>query len=130
MDWNNNKDPFDDIIKQFFGEPVRRSSRRPAEFTQGEEEERVMDFIQSGGKAYLIFELPGFSSKDISVSVKNNRLEIKAQKKSTGNVQDYLASRLTEGKTLRKSLPQGIEVESLEHTYKNGILEVTFIYHG
>jgi len=56
MDWN--EDPFEDIVNSFFGgRPQRRRAER---FTESEEEERNIDFVETNDFTYLVFEIPGF----------------------------------------------------------------------
>ena len=124
MDWHN-EDPFDSILKEFFGQPKarRKSSER---FTEGEQEDRTIDAIEADGALFLIFELPGFNAKDISIAVSDRRLEIHAQKKDTTAAQVYLHPRLQQGTLIKKTLSASINSKKVTHTYKNGILEVCF----
>ena len=49
-------DPFDDIVREFFGgSPVR--GRKRQNVIKNEEDDRVIDFIEERDKVYLIFEL-------------------------------------------------------------------------
>jgi len=127
MDWNNN-DPFDSIVREFFGESPRRR-RRHEEFTEGEEEDRVIDFIETDDALYLIFELPGYSNKDVTLALKDRRLEVQAHKQNAANAQEYLAQRLKQGIIIKKTLPGNVLVKSMKHTVKNGIIEVRFDKH-
>lgn len=123
MDWNE-QDPFDSIIRDFFGTPTRKR-RREEEFIESEEEDRVVDMIETKDKVFLVFEIPGFSQKDIVVMVKDRKIEIQAQKRITSNVQEYLAQKLQKGMHIKKTLPANVSAKDFTHTYKNGILEVT-----
>ncbi len=128
MDWHN-EDPFDSIFKEFFGQG-RAQRKRYESFTQGEEEERTIDVIETPDHVFLIFEIPGFNLKDIAVTIKERRLEVKAQKQSASQVQEYLLPRLRQGITIKKTLPADLDPKSLSYSYKHGILEVQFNKHG
>lgn len=123
MDWNDN-DPFDSILKEFFGESPRRVRRRET-FIEGEEEDRAIDFIETKDKVYLIFELPGFSQKDLTVVIKERKLDIRAEKKETDHIQVYLAQKLQRGVFIKKTLPQNVNTKKFNHTFKNGVLEIS-----
>lgn len=60
--------PFDSIVREFFGENPRRGYRR-RNIIRGEDEEQVIDLIESDDKVYLIFELSGYNEEDIFVEV-------------------------------------------------------------
>lgn len=124
MNFFNDNDPFESIVREFFGSPVRRKERET--IIQGEGEDRVIDFIESKDKIYLIFELPGFDEKDITVLIKGREIEIKAQKRSDENIQQYLTQKLRREFFIRKTLPNFINPKKFSYTMKNGILEVIF----
>ena len=113
-DFFNNNDPFEDIVKSFFSNSGARTRRQEDSFTQGEEEDRVIDLIESENKVYIIFELPGFSKKDVVIAVKDNKLTVSARK-SDSSVN-----------SITKTLPKYVDSRKMDHTFKNGILEVVF----
>ncbi len=117
-------DPFDNIIEEFFGRPKTRYRRE--QFIKGEDEERVIDFIETDEKVYLIFELPGYIEKDVTVEINGKNIEITAQKKNLENVKDYLAQKLSHGMHYKRTFPDYINTKKFTHTIKNGILEITF----
>ncbi|MFH1425599.1 MAG: Hsp20/alpha crystallin family protein [archaeon] len=118
-------DPFENILEGFFGRPPRQS-RNKEQFIRGEEEDRVIDFVEDGSKVYLVFELTGYTEKDVLVVVKNNELQINAQKRNGDKVQDYLMQKLHNGVLINKALPKFINPKKFSHTMRNGILEVVF----
>lgn len=122
MDWN--EDPFEDIVNSFFGGRPQR--RRKERFTEGEEEERNIDFIEDENFTYIVFEIPGYTKKDILVVIKGKTLEVSAKKSSATNIKEYLISKLQQGVSISKNLPSNIQSTKFTHTYKNGILEVKF----
>ncbi|MBD3252218.1 Hsp20 family protein [Candidatus Pacearchaeota archaeon] len=122
-------DPFEDIVREIFGgSPVRRA--RKDTFIKGEDEDRVIDFIEDEDKVYLIFELPGYNENDISVAVKGKELEISAKKSNGENIQDYLHQKLRNGISIRKNIPKFINSKKMSHTMRNGVLEVVFNKQG
>jgi HSP20 family molecular chaperone IbpA len=119
-------DPFEDIVRQFFGQGVPAKRRDRETVIDGEEEDRVIDFVEGIDKVYLVFELPGYGERDVVVVVKGKELEIKAQKKNGEKMQDYLMQKLHRGIFVKKNLPDFINSKKFSHTMRNGILEVAF----
>jgi HSP20 family molecular chaperone IbpA len=116
---------FDEIVKEFFGNSSVREKNRE-QFIKGEDEDRVIDFVEDDEKVYLVFEFPGFDEKDIMIAVKGRELEISAQKLKRENVQDYLNQKLGQGLSIRKKLPDFVDSKKMSHTFRNGVLEVVF----
>jgi len=122
MDWN--EDPFEDIVNSFFGgRPQRRRAER---FTESEEEERNIDFVETNDFTYLVFEIPGFTKNDFLIAIRGKNLEVSAKKSSAKNIKEYLLPKLQQGISIIKNLPQNVQAQKFTHTYKNGILEVKF----
>jgi HSP20 family protein len=77
---------------------------------------------------YIIqFALPGVDPKAVEVSVMDNSLTIKGERKanhdSTGK--EYFVREVTYGAFQRSvTLPEGVDVARVEATYVNGMLEV------
>lgn len=121
-------DPFDDIIREFFGNrtglgPVRKKREH---VIRGEEEDRVIDFLETEDAFYLIFELPGYTEKEVMATVKGRDVEIRAQKKRQEGVQDYLMQKLQHGVLYNKTLPSFMNSKKFSFTMKNGVLEIAF----
>jgi len=117
-------DPFEDIMREFFGSsPV---VRRREEFIRGEDEDRIIDFIEDGDNVYLVFELPGYNEKDIEVTVAGRELEVSAKKENNEKMQDYLSQKLRKGVVIKKKLPNFVNPRGFSYTVKNGVLEVIF----
>ncbi len=118
-------DPFEDIVREFFGGnsvPNKRSNT----IISGEKEERVIDFIEDENYVYLIFEFPGYEEGDIFVSVKGRELQVKAKKHSLEKIQSYFSEKLNQGISVQKTLPRFINPKKFKYTIKNGVLEITF----
>ncbi len=117
-------DPFESIVREFFQEagPARTTSSR--DFIKSEKDERTIDYIEEDKRVYFVFELPGYSEKDIKVDIGKNFVEVTAKRKDFEGVQDYLASKLEKGVKIKKDLPSGVKVRTSNWTFNNGILEV------
>ncbi|MBS3084527.1 Hsp20/alpha crystallin family protein [Candidatus Pacearchaeota archaeon] len=115
-------DPFESIVREFFGEakPKTSSSRG---LIKNEREERYVDYIEEDRKIYFIFEIYGYSKKDISVNIGKEFVEVEAKKKDFENVQHYLISKLKKGIKIKKEI-SGLKTKNSEWTFNNGILEV------
>jgi len=119
-------DPFESIVEEFFGRTRPSFARRKEQFISGEDEERVIDFVETDDKVYLIFETPGYTENDVSVVASGNHIEIKAQKKNFDNVKEYLAQKLSHGLHYKRVLPNFISSKKFDYSVKNGILEIIF----
>ncbi len=118
-------DTFDEIIREFFGSsPVRRE--RKSQFIRSEPEDRVIDFIEDDKKVYILFELPGFSEKDVSVKLKGKELTISVKKQDLEGIPEYLQKKLGQGVFIKKNLPGIVDVGSMHHYFNNGVLEIIF----
>ena len=118
------EDPFDEIVREFFGNSGIRKKRE--QFIRGEDEDRVIDFIEDDKKIYLVFEIPGYSEKDVLVFVEGRNLEIRAQKNNGENMQNYLNQKLKQGILINKKLPVSVNTKKFSHSIKNGVLEIVF----
>ena len=125
MSFFNEDDPFDSIVREFF-ENGSRNNYRKRTFINNEEDERVIDFIETSDCVYLIFELPGFSEEDTNVKVEGKYVNIIVKKKEIESVKEYLAQKLSAGIKYRKSLPDFINPKGFNYYLKNGILEIVF----
>lgn len=118
-----NDDPFEDIVREFFS---GSSPRRREQFIRGEEEDRIIDFVEDNGKVCLIFELPGYEEKDVSIQVDKAKITISANKANSENIKEYLNSRLSQGISISKKLPSFVDPKNYSLTMKNGVLEIVF----
>lgn len=120
------EDPFEDIVREFFGNKPRYRGNSSG-IISGEEEDRVIDFVEDEGSVFLVFELPGYEEEDILVQVKDKKIKINASKKNVEVCQNYLCSKLKNGVKIEKVLPDFILLKNFKSTFKNGVLEVEFI---
>ncbi len=128
MGFFEDNDQFENIVREFLGDGTSRIRRGNYEEIIGNErEERVVDFIEDESYVYLIFELPGYSEKDILISIKGRELEIIAKKRNIEGIQNYLIEKFNNEIFIRKNLPNFIKTKNFKHTVKNGVLEIVFI---
>jgi len=84
--------------------------------------------VSEGDKAYEITaELPGLDEKDIEVGLANGGLTIKGEKKAEKEEKkkDYYVSERSFGSFQRYfGLPEGVDTNKIEATFKNGVLKV------
>ena len=85
--------------------------------------------VAEGEKAYTISaELPGVSEKDVEVSVSDNMLVIKGEKrqeKEDKSNNHYISERSYGSFRRLFSLPPGTDADKIEAQFRNGILTVT-----
>ncbi len=124
----DNGDPFDEMIRQFFGDQTKVSTRtsRKNKIIEGEEDERMIDFIEDDKNTYVIFDLPGYRKEDVRVLVEGEEIEVIARRKVGESVPNYLANRLNSGIELKKPLPKNLKKKKYFWTFNNGVLEVVF----
>jgi len=123
MSFFEEDDPFESIIREFFGSSKLQSR---GERIQNEKEERIIDFVETKNHIFIIFELPGYSKEDIDLIINKRNIEIRAKKKNFEKMQNYLSQRLAHGIFIKKSLPNFIKTKNFNHTFKNGVLEIVF----
>ena len=105
---------FDNLFEDFNRSNVYSNVWRPA-----------MD-VQEHEKSYdLSFSLPGFDREEITVSVKNNTLTLKAARSDEKKKEDsqYLTREIARGSYERNiDLPENVNSDKIAAEYKNGIL--------
>jgi len=85
--------------------------------------------VAESDKAYEITaELPGIEEKNIEVNVANDKITVKAEKKeeTEQKKKDYYVSERRYGSFERQfGLPEDVDADKIEATFKNGVLKVT-----
>lgn len=118
---------FDDFS---WGRPRLSFPRIPsmAPFFQGDFELKIASELTEDDKAYRVnVELPGMEEKDIELSVSDNTVTIKGEKKSEKeeSKKDYHYSERSYGAFRRSfALPEGVDADKIEATMKSGVLTV------
>jgi HSP20 family protein len=87
----------------------------------------ALDVHQDKDNVYVKAEIPGMSKEDIDVSVQDNLLTIKGEKKQEKEIKDKdcLRTERYYGAISRSvQLPAGVDASKVKAEYKNGILEL------
>ena len=111
------------VFEDFFG----RSSSDLWGDDAGEFLPRV-DVSETGKEVRITADLPGLDEKDVEVTVTNNMLTIKGEKKVEKEEEegDYYHSERSYGYFDRTiALPQGIDADNAKAKFKKGVLKVT-----
>ena len=119
QDWENS-------IRQFFN----LSWPRTQDLDDGSDSHwsPVIDVSETKTEIIIEAEIPGLGKDDINVSVDNNTLTIKGEKKQETKTdeEDAVRTERVYGRFVRElSLPQSVDAEKIKATYKNGVLHVT-----
>lgn len=123
MSWfDNNEDPFEDIVREFFGgRPSKAGSKSFSRESQYPKKD-FSNFIFSSKKDYLVLDLSG--KKVVSVSLeKNPSREQLANDSEIGK--QIIEIKLNSGE-LKQTLPKQIKSNKIDWKVTNGILEVEF----
>ena len=87
-----------------------------------------IDVFEKDGKLMVKAELPGMKEEDIDVSVSDNSLIIRGEKKSESEVneENYYRSERSYGSFYRSiPLPSKVEADKIEANFEDGVLEVS-----
>ncbi len=87
----------------------------------------AMDLVEDGDHFVLRADLPGIDEDAVSVEVEDNVLTISGNRKSEheDRKEGYHRIERAFGRFSRSlTLPEGIDAESIEASFKNGVLEV------
>ena len=85
-----------------------------------------VDVSETGKEVRITADLPRLDEKDVEVTVTNNMLTIKGEKKVEKEEGDYYHSERSYGYFDRTiALPQGIDADNAKAKFKKGVLKVT-----
>ena len=87
-----------------------------------------VDVVDTEGTVEIKAEIPGLDEKDLDVSIEGNRLRIKGEKKNERREEDkgyYLLERSYGSFERHLALPDNVDVDKADATFKNGVLHVT-----
>lgn len=122
---NFGRDPFEELVSEFFGGSGRRTNNFISESDHDES-----DILEDDDSYYLIFELPGYNEKDVNVEVSGNELTITFGKRERDcdieGVQNYLAEKLSRKSVVKRILSDKLDIKNFSKAMNNGLLEVTF----
>jgi HSP20 family protein len=88
----------------------------------------ALDVFEKDNKLVVKAEIPGMREEDIDVSVVDNTLTIKGERKAETEVkdEDYYRCERSYGSFLRSvPLPSAVDANKIEANYEDGVLEVT-----
>ncbi|MBR9682031.1 MAG: Hsp20/alpha crystallin family protein [Candidatus Altiarchaeota archaeon] len=129
-------DPFDDIsefektmkkmLENFFGkgsiEVFGPTQRRQRNKTPGVREP-ITEINETKDEVIVTIEIPGATKEDISLDVSSNGIEISAKTQRLTDSGEVSGTSSTEFKKFM-SLPTDVDPDSVNASYKNGILEI------
>ena len=85
--------------------------------------------VEERDAAYVIrAELPGLDEKDVEISIEENVLTLRGEKRTTGEEPEKgyrLRETRTGGFQRRLALPAAVDVEAVTASAKNGVVTVT-----
>jgi HSP20 family protein len=87
----------------------------------------AMDLVEQGDHYVLRADLPGLSEEDVKVELEDNVLTIAGERKSEHEQRKegyYRVERASGHFSRSLTLPEGIDPESIQAHFKNGVLEV------
>ena len=124
--WNPAKDLLDlqKELNKVFGEFFSRSPMELGSF----EWAPAVDIIENDNEFVVKAELPGITQDDIKVSLSNDVLTIKGEKKQEKEEKGKNFHRIERsyGSFHRSfSLPSKVQADKVKAVYKNGVLEIT-----
>jgi HSP20 family protein len=88
----------------------------------------AMEMIDKGDQYIIKAELPGMKEEDVDVSLSNDILTVKGEKKSEKEVkeEDYYFSERGYGSFSRSlSLPSDVDAKKVEADFEDGVLKIT-----
>lgn len=86
------------------------------------------DIIETPEALTMKTELPGLTDKDVTVEIENGTLTIRGERKIDQETKDkdYLRVERAYGKFVRTfTLPNNVEIDKINATFDNGVLELT-----
>ena len=102
--------------------------RRPARVEEVSEWFPSLDVSETDSEYVVKVEVPGIDPKDIEISLMNNLLTIKGEKKQEKEEKEenyHLIERSYGSFTRSIRLPSQVQNDKINATYKNGVLKVT-----
>ena len=88
----------------------------------------TMDIYEKGDNYIVKVELPGVKQEDVDVSVTEDSLTIKGEKRSETGIknEDYFKTEMTYGNFYRSiTLPSTIDTQNIDAVYEDGVLRIT-----
>lgn len=117
---------FEDFGGGFWGRPFRSLARLEQSFPK-QTAAPAVDVTETDKTYEITVELPGLDEKNIEVNLANGGLTIKGEKKEEREEtkKDYYVSERRYGSFERYfGLPDGVDADKIEATFKSGVLKV------
>jgi len=114
-----------DRIFQNFGFPT---AQRMGSWNSQEQFLPQIDIAERNGKLIISADLPGMNKDDVKIDVSDNAIVIEGERKSEQeeNKEGIYRSERSYGHFLRQiPLPEGVNTESANATFRNGVLEIS-----
>jgi len=127
-------DPFREMntlqreINRLFADSMTREGKDETGLVQEKSWMPAVDISENEKEFLVKAELPGLEQKDIEVSLEENRLTIKGEKKfeQEEKGENYLRREMTYGSFYRAfNITAPIKEDGIKANYKSGILEIT-----
>ena len=121
--------PFEELagFRRLFDEPSAPSLRWEAGANGENEWQPLVDVVESKDGLLFKVEIPGVKQEDISLSLEDNTLTVKGERKHETQVNEEGYSRIERsyGAFSRSVLlPPTVDVDRVKATYKDGVLEI------
>jgi len=87
----------------------------------------LSDVIKDKDEIVINLDMPGVDKKDIIISVRDNILEVKAEKKHEARIEKngmYKYERIYSGFHRSLSLPENVDSDRIKSEYKDGVLKI------
>lgn len=90
-----------------------------------------VEVCEQGGKLHVYADLPGLSKEDVQISIQDDQLVVQGERRSSSEEGQpgggYFHSERSYGSFYRSiPLPEGVNPESAEASFKDGVLDVCF----
>ncbi len=119
---------FDDFGDDFWRRPFRSLAGLEGGWTQKFVATPAVDVTETDKAYEITAELPGIDQKNIEVNVASGGITIKAEKKedTEEKKKDYYVSERRYGSFQRYfGVPESVDADKIEATFKDGVLKVT-----
>lgn len=122
---------FDDFGRDFWRSPFRRSAFDIEPFWGGEAKfvtAPAVDIAEKDNAYEITADLPGLDEKNIEVQLSNGNLTIKGEKKEEKEEKKkdfYLQERRFGSFERTFGVPEGVDTDKVEASFKKGVLTVT-----
>ena len=115
-------------LRSLFGSPGERDPWRQSASLEQRVWAPQIETFRRGDKLVVRADLPGLSREDVQVEIDDGVLSVSGQRSEEreDNRDDFYRTERSYGRFYRSiALPDGVEAEDVEATFKDGVLEVT-----